>query len=175
LNPRALGLRTPRLPVYHHINLAGAMRRCALSSQPTLSEGTGTWTGSNSTHYACCRRKLWLAGVARLTWPQLSSQGHFFVCADCVFEGRFTRGLRLSTGGCALQPRVESSGSLVLLLPATVFLLTGYGSTLQNSLALPPARSQRLETAFRSPATTVPLREPPRRGQRSWPTSSTKF
>jgi len=61
------------------------------------------------------------------------------------------------------------------LLPATVFLLTGYGSALQNSLALPPARSQRLETAFRSPATTVPLREPPRRGQYSWPISSAKF
>jgi hypothetical protein len=65
--------------------------------------------------------------------------------------------------------------AVILLLPATVFLLTGYGSTLQNSLALPPARSQRLETAFRSPATTVLLREPPRRGQRSWPISSTKF
>jgi hypothetical protein len=34
-----------------------------------------------------------------------------------------------------------------------------YGSTLQNSLALLPARSLRLETAFRSPATIVLFRE----------------
>jgi len=70
---------------------------------------------------------------------------------------------------------MQRVGSRILLLPATVFLLTGYGSALQNSLAIPPARSQRLETTFRSPATTVPLREPPRRGQRSRPISSTKF
>ena len=60
-------------------------------------------------------------------------------------------------------------------LPAAVFLLYGCASTLRNSLALPPARSQRLETAFHSPATTVPLRKPPRRGQRSRPIPSTKF
>jgi len=70
---------------------------------------------------------------------------------------------------------MQRRGSRTLLLPAAVFLVTGYGSTLQNSLALPPARSQHLETAFHSPATTVPLREPPRRGQHSRPISSAKF
>jgi len=34
------------------------------------------------------------------------------------------------------------------------------------------ARSLRLETAFRSPTTTAPFREPPQWGQRSWPISS---
>src|ERR1700733_14003892 len=84
-------------------------------------------------------------------------------------------GNQLSGRHAQPEHSMQRGGSRILFLPPTVFLLTGYGSALQNSLALPPARSQRLETAFRSPATTVPLREPPRRRQRSWPASSTKF
>jgi hypothetical protein len=39
--------------------------------------------------------------------------------------------------------------AVILLLPATVFFLTGYGSTLQNSLALPPARRSQLPTIMK--------------------------
>ena len=49
------------------------------------------------------------------------------------------------------------------------------GSTLLSQPALVPARSQRLETAFHSPATTALFREPPSRGQRSWPIPSAEF
>jgi len=51
-------------------------------------------------------------------------------------------------------------------------LLARHGSVRQSSLALLPARSHRLGTAFRSPATTVLFREPPWRGQRSRPIPS---
>jgi hypothetical protein len=51
-------------------------------------------------------------------------------------------------------------------------LLSRLGSVRQSPFAFLPARSHRLGTAFRSPATTVLFREPPWRGQRSWPIPS---
>jgi hypothetical protein len=50
----------------------------------------------------------------------------------------------------------------------------GFPLGLQASVFL-AARSLRLETAFCSPAATALFREPPRRGQRSWPISSAQF
>ncbi len=51
-------------------------------------------------------------------------------------------------------------------------LLSRFGSVRQSPFAFLPARSHRLGTAFCSPATTVLFREPPWRGQRSWPIPS---
>ena len=51
-------------------------------------------------------------------------------------------------------------------------LLSRRGSLRQSLSALLPAGSHRLGTAFRSPATTVLFREPPRRGHRSRPIPS---
>jgi hypothetical protein len=55
-------------------------------------------------------------------------------------------------------------------------LLSGLGSVFRNPSAfLLPARSPRLETDFSSPASSIPFREPPQRGQRSRPTSSSQL
>ena len=51
-------------------------------------------------------------------------------------------------------------------------LLSRFGSARLSPSASLPARSHRFGTAFRSPATTVLFREPPQRGQRSWPIPS---
>lgn len=64
--------------------------------------------------------------------------------------------------------------SVVETLPSCspLRLLSRLGSVRLSPSAFLPARSHRLGTAFRSPATTVLFREPPRRGQRSWPIPS---
>ena len=83
-------------------------RRTRLSTRQSPDRRYSAQSADRSTRHACCRRQFQLAGVTRPTWLSLGSQGHFFSFAVCCFAGGLTRGPRLSTGGSALQPRVES-------------------------------------------------------------------
>ena len=85
------------------------MRERALKPQPTpglkIRRADRGWLHAlfllSSQLSASRSRRNYVAAV-------LGCQRHFFVCAVCFFEGRLTRGLRLSTGSDARQPRVES-------------------------------------------------------------------
>ena len=81
---------------------------------------------------------------------------------------RFPTGMRGQSMACSV---VEAPA---LLLPAAAFARPRIDAP-EPARNFLPARSFRLGTAFSSPAATALFREPPRRGQRSWPIPSSEF